>query len=98
MRTRSSCPTQLLWGVGATGLLAFGCFVTIVSPSLTFSAQPAHHLVLLYAATLPLFQLVYRWEFLVWIRHVPVFLLFLREITSGKTFKGARAMNHTLSL
>lgn len=76
-------PTQFPW------------YYTWMVPLLALSLRPS---LLLYAATLPLFQLVYRWEFLVWIQHAPVFLIFLWEIRSGKTFTGAHEQNHSPSL
>ncbi|MDH3252122.1 MAG: hypothetical protein OEM41_04975 [Ignavibacteria bacterium] len=76
-------PTQFPW------------YYTWMVPLLALWPSPA---LLMYAVTLPLFQLVYRWEFLVWIQHIPVFLLFLWEITSGKTFSGLRTGNHAGSV
>jgi len=48
---------------------------------------------LMYAAFLPLFQLVYRWNYFVWIEHLPIFLIFLLELKGKYSLSFVKIFN-----
>jgi len=63
-------PTEFPW------YYTWAVIFLVFTPNLSF---------VLYPAFLPLFQLKYRWEFLIYIEHLPVLIIFIWEFAKGRS-------------